>query len=187
MSDIDAEAGDSAAWRATHPSRWVRLNYHLVTLCGRLSAVLFTVIAAIITYEVVARYVFHAPTIWAEDISLLCQIWATCLGASWVLQHNALIRIDILIKHLGPKSARLAEVLSLSVIAVFAGFVTVYGAELVRESIVMGSATASMLGLPLWATKTAIPLGFGLLTVQAVSEIFLVLAGVEREREEVSI
>ncbi|MCB1756625.1 MAG: TRAP transporter small permease [Gammaproteobacteria bacterium] len=187
MSHNEVESAGLIPWRAAHPSRWVRLNYHIVTACGRLSAILFSLIAVIITYEVVARYVFHAPTIWAEDISLLCQIWATCLGASWVLQHNALIRIDILINHLGPTAARLAEGLALLVVAVFACIVAFYGYELVEESVVMGSATASMLGLPLWATKSAIPVGFGLLAVQAVSELFLVFAGAEREREEISI
>lgn len=101
MSNHAEKEKDLSTWRAEHPALWVRINYLLIKLCGQLSAALFVIVAAIITYEVVARYVFTAPTIWSEDISLLCQIWATCLGASWVLQHKALIRIDFLTNMLG--------------------------------------------------------------------------------------
>jgi C4-dicarboxylate transporter DctQ subunit len=51
----------------------------------------------------------------------------------------------------------------------------------------MGAASASMLGLPLWATKSAIPIGFGLLTLQAIMEMFLMFASDYQEHEEVSL
>lgn len=174
-------------WRAQHPAAWIRLSYYIAWGCGRLSAVFFVLIAAVITFEVVARYVFHAPTIWSEDISLMCQIWATCLGANWVLQHNALIRIDLLTRHLKGIKSQIADCLSLSVVVFFSGYISYYGFELTREAISMGSASATMLGLPLWMTKSAIPVGFGLLTIQAITEIVLVLSGHQQAQEEVMI
>ncbi|WP_191602449.1 TRAP transporter small permease [Marinomonas algicola] len=187
MSNETKKEKDLSAWRAEHPSLWVRINYRLITLCGQLSAILFVLVAVIITYEVIARYVFTAPTIWSEDISLLCQIWATCLGASWVLQHKALIRIDFLTSMLGERVRKMSDFVALLSIIFFAGFVAYYGFELLRESIEMGSASASMLGLPLWATKSAIPVGFGLLTLQAILEMVLLFASDYQEHEEVSL
>ncbi|WP_417560231.1 TRAP transporter small permease [Marinomonas sp.] len=187
MSNHEEKKQDLSAWREEHPALWVRINYRVIRLCGQLSAALFVFIAAIITYEVVARYIFTAPTIWSEDISLLCQIWATCLGASWVLQNKALIRIDFLTNMLGEKAKKLSDFVALLSIIFFAGFITFYGYQLLKESIEMGSASASMLGLPLWTTKSAIPIGFGLLTLQAVMEIFLMFAGDYQEHEEVSL
>ncbi|MBR9828911.1 MAG: TRAP transporter small permease [Oceanospirillales bacterium] len=187
MSDVNAAQTDTASWRAHHPSRWVRFNHAVVTLCGRLSALLFASIAVMITYEVIARYLFLSPTIWVEDLSLLCQIWASCLGASWLLQHQALIRIDMLIDRFGPRVRMVAELWSLTVIALFSGWVTFYGAELVIESVQMGSASASMLGLPMWITKSAVPFGFGLLFIQCITEGLLVISGHVQAAEEVNI
>lgn len=187
MSDVNASQHDKQAWRANHSSRWVRFNHALVTLCGRLAAALFVTIAVMITYEVVARYIFLAPTIWVEDLSLLCQIWASCLGASWLLQHQSLIRIDMLINLFGPRLRIVAELWSLLVIALFSAWVAWYGTEIVIESIEMGSASASMLGLPMWVTKSAIPVGFGLLFIQCLTEAALVLTGHLQAAEEVNI
>ncbi|MBV0934295.1 TRAP transporter small permease [Marinobacterium weihaiense] len=187
MSDVNAPPHDKQAWRAQHASRWVRFNHAVVTLCGRLAAALFATIAVMITYEVVARYVFLSPTIWVEDLSLLCQIWASCLGASWLLQHQALIRIDMLINRFGPRLRILAELWSLLVVGLFSAWVAWYGTEIVIESVAMGSASASMLGLPMWITKSAIPVGFGLLFIQCLTEAALVLTGHLQAAEEVNI
>lgn len=187
MSDVNPSLKDSQAWRASHPSWWVRLNHAVVTLCGRLAAALFAVIAVMVTYEVIARYLFLSPTIWVEDLSLLCQIWASCLGASWLLQHQALIRIDMLINRFGPRLRIVSELWSLLVVALFSAWATWYGAYIVMDAISINAASASMLGLPMWITKSAIPVGFGLLFIQCLTEAALVLTGHLQPAEEVHI
>jgi TRAP-type mannitol/chloroaromatic compound transport system permease small subunit len=47
-------------------------------------------------YEVVARYVFGAPTIWAFDISYMCTGTLFVLGAAYALKQDAHVRIDFL-------------------------------------------------------------------------------------------
>lgn len=166
---------------------WVRLNFLLIHSCGVLSATFYTLIAFIITYEVIARYIFVSPTIWSEDISLLCQIWATCLGASWALRHKTLIRIDFLTNMFGVRIKKLSDFIALLTIFLFSSIVCYYGYELVSESISIGAASASMLGLPLWITKSAIPIGFGLLSFQAILEMVLLMSEGYQAHEEVSL
>lgn len=187
MSAAKAETTDKVSWRANHPSRWIRFNHQIITLCGRIAALLFVLIAVMITYEVIARYLFLSPTIWVEDLSLLCQIWASCLGASWLMQHQALIRIDMLINRFGKTGRMIAELWSLTIVGLFSAWVTFYGAELVIEAISINAASASMLGLPMWVTKSAIPVGFGLLLIQCITEAILVCAGQIQDAEEVNI
>jgi len=187
MSVAKAQTTDKVSWRANHPSRWIRFNHHLVTLCGRLAALLFVLIAVMITYEVIARYLFLSPTIWVEDLTLLCQIWASCLGTSWLLQHQALIRIDMLTQRLGQTGRKIAELWSLCVIGLFSAWVTFYGTELLLDAIRVHAASASMLGLPMWITQSAIPVGFGLLFIQCITEAILVCAGYVQDAEEVPL
>lgn len=47
-------------------------------------------------YEVVARYVFGAPTMWAFDISYMCTGTLFVLGAAYALKEDAHVRIDFL-------------------------------------------------------------------------------------------
>lgn len=47
-------------------------------------------------YEVAARYVFGAPTIWAFDISYMATGTLFVLGAAYALKEDAHVRIDFL-------------------------------------------------------------------------------------------
>lgn len=139
--------------------------------CGRLSAWMFFAVGFLITAEVIARYVFTAPTPWTEEVSQALQIWATYLAAACVLRNRDLIVIEFFTQRMGPGRRRLAESFSLAVVLAFALVATVYGAVIVAESVAQNRHTSTMLGLPRWLTETAIPLGFGLLTVQAAVEL----------------
>lgn len=60
-------------------------------------AQLVTVVLVIsMVYEVAARYVFNAPTIWAFDISYMCTGALFVLGAAYTLREDAHVRIDFL-------------------------------------------------------------------------------------------
>lgn len=62
-------------------------------MIGRLA--IFILIAAML-YEVVARYVFGAPTLWAFDISYMLNGSIFLLGAAFSLREDAHVRIDFL-------------------------------------------------------------------------------------------
>jgi TRAP-type mannitol/chloroaromatic compound transport system permease small subunit len=51
---------------------------------------------AVMLYEVVARYVFDAPTLWANDITYMINGTLFLLGAAATLRVNAHVRIDFL-------------------------------------------------------------------------------------------
>lgn len=152
-----------------------RLIDGLSDLCGRLAAVLFVLIGCMITYEVVMRYAFFAPTTWAEEMSRFFQIWAVYIAAAFILRHRHLIVITVVVDRL-PRAGRLAaELFALAWIAVFSAVALWYGAITVAESIAVGRNTATMLSVPQWMTEIAIPLGFGLLLLQSCLEAVRIL------------
>lgn len=67
---------------------------------GRLLAVIamiqVVVIIAVQLYEVIARYVFNAPTLWGNDIAYMTNGTLFLLGAAYTLRMGAHIRIDFL-------------------------------------------------------------------------------------------
>jgi TRAP-type mannitol/chloroaromatic compound transport system permease small subunit len=68
-----------------------------VSWCAsQLASVAAAVLTLSMVYEVFARYVFDAPTVWAFDISYMANGAVFLLGVAYVLREDAHIRIDVL-------------------------------------------------------------------------------------------
>ncbi len=138
---------------------------------GRIAAWLFFLIGGIIVFEVVARYVFLAPTIWGEEMSRFLQIWATYLAAAYVLKNRQLIAIDVVTSKMPDLFRIICESCALLVIALFSLVALIYGIEIAVESIKVGRATSTMLAVPKWMSEISIPIGFGLMLMQTFVEL----------------
>jgi len=68
-------------------------------------------IMAIITYEVVARYIFRSPTIWVVDVSRYCLVYITFLGATSLLLKGEHINVDLVLTHLGQKGQLIFQII----------------------------------------------------------------------------
>ena len=87
----------------------------------------FTVMVAAVVIEVIARYVFHRPLLWTEEVAKLAFTWLVFLGAAIAARHNEHIRVDTLVE-LFPRPlrygigilTRAASVLFLSIVTVYA-------------------------------------------------------------------
>ena len=149
----------------------------LSAYCARISAWLFFIIGGIIVYEVAARYIFLAPTVWSEEMSRFLQIWATYLAAAYILQQRQLIAIDVVVQNLPHRLQLICECLSLIVIGIFSLIALFFGLETALESIRVGRATSTMIAVPLWMTEIAIPIGFGIMLLQVCAEFYRTITG----------
>ena len=68
-----------------------------------LAAWLFVLSGLMLSYEVVMRYFFIAPTKWAAELSQLCLIYGTLLAMSWMLQNRKHIQINAIIDRVNKK------------------------------------------------------------------------------------
>ncbi len=149
----------------------------LSAACAWLAAWGFFTVGAMITYEVVMRNLLNAPTIWAEELSRLAQLWATYLAAAFALRQRDLIAITLVVGRLGPGGRRLAEAFSLTVIAAFSVVAIWWGVQIAADSVAVGRVSETMLGVPNWITESAVPVGFALLLVQALAGLARLAAG----------
>ena len=79
---------------------------------GRLASWCFAAVILITVYEVVARYAFNAPTIWAHETAILLASLAFVFGGAYCMAEGTHMRIGFLVeKH--PALARLSHGLSL--------------------------------------------------------------------------
>ena len=138
---------------------------------GVLGACLLAATGAMLTYEVIARYFFIRPTIWAAELSQLCLIWGCLLAMGWVLSLYRHITVNAVTNLLPPALQRACVAVSLVLIIVFSAIVTVWGWEIFHDSFVRGRTTGSLLNLPSWIAELAVPMGFALLAAQAGVEL----------------
>jgi len=126
-----------------------------------------------LVYEVFARYLFNAPTIWASDISQILYGMFFMLGSAYALQRQQHIRTDFLygkwsVRTRGLVDAALYIVFYFPALVVFLWF----GIEYAHRSIVFNERIVTSAWMPIiWPLKLAIPVSTLLLLVQGVSEL----------------
>lgn len=76
---------------------------------SRIAELVTLVLVASMIYEVAARYIFNAPTIWAFDISYMCTGTLFVLGAAYALREDAHVRIDFIAQSMPPGLRRAIE------------------------------------------------------------------------------
>ena len=148
-------------------------------LLAWVAALLFVAAGCMLTYEVIARYFFIRPTIWAAELSQLCLIWGSLMGMPWALAARRHISVDAITRLCPPLVQRGLEVIAMTAILAFSVTVTIKGWDIFFESFERGRTTGTMLDLPSWVAELPVAIGFALLAVQAVIEIVGLLRGKE--------
>ncbi|MGE0846074.1 MAG: TRAP transporter small permease [Flavobacteriaceae bacterium] len=149
----------------------------ITTALAWLAAALFVAAGVMLTYEVVARYFFVRPTIWAAELSQLCLIWGSLLAMAWAMAARRHITVTAFTSLLPERGRAALEVFSLLAVALFSAFVAWHGWHIFLDSWVRGRTTGSLLDLPSWFSEIPVPAGFALLFVQALIEAARILRG----------
>ncbi len=99
----------------------MRLLDGLVRAIGHILSWGFLAIVGMMTYEVVARYGFNAPTFWAHEISGVLAAMAFLFGGAYCMVDRSHLRINLLSDALGPRFRKVSEAMSLALGAVYLG------------------------------------------------------------------
>ena len=88
--------------------RWLG---HLV---GLVAVTLLLAEIGIMGSSVVARYVFHNPLVWTDELASILFLWLSMLGAVMALRRGEHMRMTGLVSRVGPRWRRLLEALALA-------------------------------------------------------------------------
>jgi TRAP-type mannitol/chloroaromatic compound transport system permease small subunit len=143
-----------------------------------------------VSYEVVARYGFNAPTIWAYDVSFMLYATIFMLGAAYALHKGAHIRTDFFFEKWSIRTRGVID--SVAYIVFFfpalAVFLYVSGAEGWYAFEIGETSEQSPWRPILWPFKMVVPLTCLLLMIQGVSEtiksVYAARTGIELEHKE---
>lgn len=93
---------------------------------SRVTMLLIVALVGVMFYEVIVRYVFEAPTLWANELSLWLAGFVFLLSGLYAMQQRSHIRIFLLYDVLPRWLQKICDVISTVLIAVFA-FAMVWG------------------------------------------------------------
>lgn len=130
-------------------------------------AVLVT--AFIICYEIIARSVFHSPTVWVMEISTYLLILAGFFGMAYTMRTNGHICVDFLYSRFSKSVRRGLDILT-SLLSLFAIYVCMTeSTNYMLMSLNMGVVSPSLLRVPLWIPQTFMVIGFVLLFLEIIN------------------
>jgi C4-dicarboxylate transporter, DctQ subunit len=150
----------------------LRLYDHLCDGCAHVAAWMMLAMAVGINYEVVSRYFFFKPTIWASDTADYILLYTTFFASAWLLKEKGHVYLTFLTDHLSPKSQLIMEVVNSLICAIVCGFLVYYGAAGSWEAFEKKFIVSRPFGVPQFLLLGVIPFGFILLLVQFVRDAF---------------
>lgn len=152
--------------------RVIRVLDSFAETCGKIFSWLTIPLVGGLVYEVTARYLFHAPTVWAYDVTYMLYGAIFMLGAAYTLLHRSHIRTDLLYRTFSVRTQGLIDTVCY-LFLFFPGmlFFLKAGVEYASHSWMISEKVSSAWGAPIYPFKTIIPIAALLLIVQGVSEL----------------
>jgi len=143
-----------------------------------------------VSYEVIARYVFNAPTIWVFDVTYMLYSAIFMLGAAYALHLGAHIRTDFFFETWSTKTKGLID--SIAYLVLFFPSLILFLIASADETWYAFRINETSEQTPwrpiLWPFKMIVPLTCVLLMIQGVSEVIkslhAALTGIELEHKE---
>jgi TRAP-type mannitol/chloroaromatic compound transport system permease small subunit len=140
---------------------------------GRATAWLILPMVASLVYEVIARYAFDAPTVWAYDMTYMLYGTFFMRGSAWTLQRGGHIRTDTFYGEWSPRRRAIVDAVCYVLFFLPPMIVFLYlGAEYFWKSFQQNERIVTSPWLPIvWPFKFVMPLTALLLILQGLSEL----------------
>lgn len=143
---------------------WAFLERHAEEVIAGVCVVIMTIL---VFFQVVMRYVFHAPTSWSDEIAVYCMLWSVYISTSWAVRERAHIRVMNLIQVFPAKMSTALTVLSDLIWFIFAIFLT-WQSLLLHISMWRFPFESPVLGVAQKWPYLCLVFGFGLMTVRLI-------------------
>lgn len=157
---------------------------------GYLGAVLIVPLVLATCYEVLARYAFGAPTIWAFELGFMLMGVHFLMGGAIAASKEAHVRIDVLYARFSPRTRAAIDGLLYVLLLACLTFVTARLFDYTYSAYLSGEGSGqSAWNPPIWPFRAMIVLSFVTLSLQILAEILkcaLVLSGGDDLRQQES-
>jgi len=121
--------------------------------------------------EVILRYFFNSPTVWANELAQMLFGAYAILAGGYILRTGGHVNVDILYSRLSRKQRAVLDIVTSSLFFLFCGMLLVYGGSLAWDSLARFEHSQSAWNPPLYPAKLMIPLAALLLMLQGLAKL----------------
>jgi TRAP-type transport system small permease protein len=146
---------------------WIRFGNLVERMTNVATAALTCMMAIVVCWQVVARYVFNTGQFWAEEFAVICMFWLALIGAAGALWSGDHIGLHILVRRLPAKLRDGAQALTELLVGAFAVFLAIQGVELVVRT---SGGDWSALRVPLGYTYAVLPFSAALMAMLGLTK-----------------
>ena len=134
-----------------------RFNEVLVKIGSWGTMLFILVIAVVVPYEVIGRYVFQRMTVWSGEVSTYSLVWASMLGAAVGLKKGYQVSMTSVVEAVPPAVARALKTGCYLCTLFFFGAMFWYG---LYQTVYNARQTSPAIGLVMSVPYAALPVGF---------------------------
>jgi len=150
---------------------------------GKLVSFLIYPIMLVLVYEVVMRYYFNRPTIWAHETSCMLYGAHFVLGGAYALQHNAFVNVEVFYARFPRRVQAIIDLVTWTMFYVFVGVLLWKSLPWAWKSFTVFESSDSTWGPQVWPIKWTIPLAAFLMLLQGmtktIKDAFMAVTGRE--------
>jgi len=157
--------------------RFVRVVGAVSLGLGFVAAGLIALGVLVVCEMVFVRYVLGQTTIWQTDFTTYSLVAATFLGSPFVLTSRGHVNVDVLPHYAGPRLRFWLAVFAASVTLAFAVSMTIFTFLFWKEAWDNHWVSDTMWRARLWIPYACMPIGLGLLSLQALADFIALLTG----------
>lgn len=137
---------------------------------GRIAAWLIIPLCLIVTYDVILRYIFNRPTVWAWDIDVQLLGASVVLGGGYTLLYNGHIGVDVFVEGLSKRKRAIVEAITSVFFFLGVGVLVWEGAKVAWFSVETREVDFTYFAPPVYPLKVVIAIGFLLLFLQGIAK-----------------
>jgi len=147
--------------------RWIdALNEH----SGRIFAFTIIPLTIITATEVVSRYIFHRPTIWAWDVNIQLFGLMIMMGAGYNLLKGGHVRVDVIVGRLPERTQRIIDLIIAGLFFFSFGTFIWLAGDMAWSSVATCEEYTSLWQPPIYPFRVMIVIGAFLLFLQGAAK-----------------
>jgi TRAP-type mannitol/chloroaromatic compound transport system permease small subunit len=137
---------------------------------GQAVSWLALVIVALMSVNVVLRYLFSVGSVWAQELEWHLLVPLILFGSAYALRHGEHVRVDILYGRFPPRAKLFVDLVSSLLVVAIAALFIWFSLHYVQQAYVIDEGSPDPGGLPhRYLLKALLPIGFALLLAQGVA------------------
>jgi len=131
--------------------------------------ILMVALVVAVSWQVISRYIFSAPSSWTEEVARFLLIWVGVLGAAYAFRTGVHLGLDVLPKKLTGNTAKALKFFTLLIVSVFAVAVLIIGGGGLVSLTWELKQYSAVLGLPIAFVYSVIPVSGVLICFYAIA------------------